>query len=307
MLPANEEFPTMGDNQCLPKIIADTFRWEAIQIEYNDYKGQSMVFGACRIRKKIVLLPHFSYGPFAPPAEVHTIFNELTAQGYTCEWRLFEKATDFVFTDKVSSILLLQHTADGQFNLLNTNLRRKIRKSALNGITTKPGRSELLYDFYEIYSRNMHRLGSPALPRKWFANVLTNYTNGEALLWCAYLNNKPAGAAFMLEYKGFYEACWFSTLHEFNYLYTSYGLYWAMIRFAVENKGLKFSFGRSSKDSGVHKYKQQWGSIDLPLVWNYSHPQGKNIRSFTFLTKLWKLLPYRLARFLGPFVAGRFY
>jgi len=298
---------TLGDNSCLPKIIADTFGWEAISIEFTDDKKQSLILGACRKGRKIVLLPHFSYGPYSNPETVIAVFNELKGQGYTCEWRLFEKASEFVFTGKVTSLLPLQKNTDKQFRLLNTNLRRKIRKSAANGIVIKPGKSELLDDFYKIYSRNMHHLGSPALPRKWFANLLGQYVNGEASIWCAYLNEKPVGAAFMLEYKGFYEACWFSTLREFNNLYTSYGLYWEMIIYAVEHEGLNFSFGRSTSGSGVHTYKQQWGGVDIPLVWNYSHPQGKNIRSFTFLAKLWKLLPYQLARFLGPLFAGRFY
>jgi len=298
---------TIGDNPCLPPIVADTFCWKAVCIECTDSLGEITTYGACRKGRNIVMLPHFSYGPWADPEVATEIIKALKTEGYFCEWRLTVKASEFVFTDKVTSLLPLQTNADLQFRILNVNLRRKIRKCASNGIVIKPGKSELLHDFYEIYSRNMHHLGSPALPVKWFANLVGQYINGEACIWCAYLNDKPVGAAFMLEYDGFYEACWFSSLREFNNLYTSYGLYWQMICHAVEHKGLNFSFGRSSLNSGVHKYKQQWGGVDIPLVWNYSHLQSKNIRSFTFLTKIWKLLPYLLARFLGPFVADRFY
>jgi hypothetical protein len=80
-----------------------------------------------------------------------------------------------------------------------------------------------------------------------------------------------------------------------------------MIQYAIERKGTTFSFGRSSPGSGVHKYKQQWGGTDIPLVWNYSHRQSRNIRSFEFLPKLWKLMPFPLAKLLGPLIAGRFY
>jgi lipid II:glycine glycyltransferase (peptidoglycan interpeptide bridge formation enzyme) len=298
---------TLGDNGCLPKIIAVTFGWEAIRIESTDDEEQSTSFGACRNGRKIVLLTHFSYGPSSTSETVKSIFNELKSQGYTCEWRLFEKASEFVFTNKVTSLLPLQTNTDQQFGMLNVNLRRKIRKSVSNGIVIKPGKSELLHDFYTIYSRNMHRLGSPALPLKWFANLIGQYVNGEASIWCAYLNDKPVGAAFMLDFNGFYEACWFSTLYKYNKLYTSYGLYWQMICHALEHQGINFSFGRSSMESGVHKYKQQWGGTDIPLVWNYSHPQGKNVRSFTFLAKIWQWLPYRVARLIGPLVVGRFY
>ncbi len=305
-LPGKERI-TIGDNPCLPQIIADTFKWEVIGLEFTDERGIVTEFGACRKGNKIVMLPHFSYGPAADHGLASEILKSLKNQGYFCEWRLFTKASDFLFTDKITTILPLEADTQHQFLKLDANVKRKIKKCTSNGIYVKSGKLELLTDFYEIYSLNMHHLGSPALPRRWFANLLKEYSNGEALVWCAYLNNKPVGAAFLLSYRGFYEACWFSTLREYNSLYTSYGLYWTMIHYAVENKGIHFSFGRSTQESGVHKYKQQWGGTDIPLAWNYSHPQGRNIRSFTFLTRLWKLLPYPIAKFAGPFVAGRFY
>jgi lipid II:glycine glycyltransferase (peptidoglycan interpeptide bridge formation enzyme) len=302
-----EGFLTLADNSCLPGIIADSFGWEAVSILSTNDQGESQSFGACRIDRKIVILPHFSYGQFAEPEVATEIIKAIKTEGYSCEWRLTVKASEFCFTDKITTLLPLQDNGRNQLSLLDSNVRRKIRKCGLNGINVKMGKSELLHDFYKIYSRNMHRLGSPALPKRWFAALLSQYTNGDVALWCAYLNNKPVGTAFMLEYNGFYEACWVSTLSQYNRLYTSYGLYWEMIRYASEHKGLTFSFGRSSPDSGVHKFKQQWGGVDVPLFWNYSHPQKGNVRRLTFLPKLWKLLPYPVARFIGPFVSGRFY
>lgn len=298
---------TLADNECLPKLIAGAFGWKAITIEFTNDKGQIRFFGACCKGRKIVMLPHFSYGPMADSETATALIEAIKAQGYSCEWRLTVKASEYTFTDKVTTLLPLNADADIQFNQLGSNLRRKIRKCASNGIGIKTGKSELLDDFYCIYAKNMHRLGSPALPQRWFSALLEQYCNGDVIIACAYLNNKPVGAAFMLEYNGFNEVCWFATIEKYNKLYTSYGLYWHMIQCAIENKGEQFSFGRSSMNGGVHTYKQQWGGIDIPLIWNYSHPQGKNIRKFTFLPKLWKLLPYPLARIAGPIIAGRFY
>jgi lipid II:glycine glycyltransferase (peptidoglycan interpeptide bridge formation enzyme) len=298
---------TFADNICLPKILAKTFGWEAVSLEYTYNQKETTYIGACRIGKRIVLLPHFSYGPYSAPESVKAIFHELSSQGYTCEWRLFEKASEFVFTSKVTTLLPLFPDSEEQYRRFDSNVKRKIRKCALNGIIVNSGKVELLHHFYEIYSRNMHRLGSPALPERWFRHLLTDYRDGEAGIWIASFDEKPVGAAFMLEYQGFYEACWVSTLNEYNRLYTSYGLYWEMIRFAVEQEGRNFSFGRSSTGSGVHRFKKQWGGEDLTLYWNYSHPQKRNVRKLTFLPKLWKLLPYRLAKIIGPLIAGKFY
>lgn len=305
--PDAKGFLTLADNNCLPKLIADAFGWKAVLIAFTDKKGKSHTFGACKIGRKLVLLPHFSYGPVADSDTAREIIREVKAQGYFCEWRLTVKASEFTFTDKVTTLLPLHTDTNKQFEQLNANIRRKIRKCISNGIKIKMGKSELLNDFYEIYSRNMHRLGSPALPIRWFAKLLSHYCNGKAAIWCTFLNEKPVGVAFMLEYNGFYEACWFSTLREYNKLYTSYGLYWNMINYAIENDGLNFSFGRSTKGSGVHKYKQQWGGRDAPLVWNYSHQKTHNFRTLTYLPKLWKLLPYRIAKLAGPLISGKLY
>jgi len=298
---------TLGGNLSLPVIIANTFGWEAISIKATDEADKANYFGACRIGNKIAMLPQFSYGPPAGNEMAYEIIKALKIKGYSCEWRLTEKASEYVYTDKVTTILPLSEDEETQFQQLKPNVRRKIRKCAGNGVAVIEGGKELLAGFYEVYAKNMHRLGSPALPERWFANLLDQYRYGEASVWCAFYENRLIGAAFLLENEHFYEACWFATLNQYNKLYTSYGLYWEMIRHAVHRKGLFFSFGRSSYGSSVHVYKQHWGGEDIPLYWNYSHPQHKNIRNFTLLNKIWRLLPYEVVKVIGPRIAGRFY
>lgn len=298
---------SLGCNRSLPAIVAATFGWEAVNIKADFESGETLYFGACRKGRKIVLLPMFSYGPNARPEIAGEILKSLKSQGYSCEWRLTVKASEFVYTNKVATILSLTDDEEQQFGRLKPNVRRKIRKCSSNGIRVIKGGMELLAGFYEVYSIEMHRLGSPALPKRWFANLLEKYRYGEASVWCAYLDNHLVGTAFLLENELFFEACWFATLNKYNKYYTSYGLYWAMIRHAIHEKGLWFSFGRSSYMSGVHIYKQQWGSEDIPLFWNYSNEQPKNIRSFTMLNKLWGMLPFQVAKIVGPWISGRFY
>ena len=298
---------TLGDNSCLPSIIADTFGWEAINIEFTGDNDKPQAIAGCKKRAKIVLLPFFSYGPSQPASAVKEITQSLKQSGYRIEWRLFQKATGFSYDEKVSTVLILQNNADTQFEQFSSNLRRKIRKSTSNGIRFRSGQKELLNDFYRVYSRNMHRLGSPALPFRWFSNLLEQYRNGKASVWCAYSDQQPIGAAFTLSYNGFMEACWFATSRQFNNQYTPYGLHWEIIRNAIEQGTAVFSFGRSTSGSGVHQYKKQWGGKDIPLSWNFSHPQERNIRRYSFLSELWKILPYPIARSFGPLIAGKFY
>lgn len=297
----------LGSNPCLPLIISGTFGWEAVSIETEDIKGETLRLGACRKGQKIVMLPHFSYGPASPSEAVSGVIRELKMQGYRCEWRTLSEDSSSCLKNKATTLLHLSADTGSQLAGLNSGVRYKIKKSKRNGITVVRGRTELLNDFYSVYSRRMHELGSPSLPKRWYNDLLRLYNNGDVSVWCAYLGKKAIGAAFVLEYQGFYEACWFATLSKYNRLYTSYGLIWEMVCYAISRSGKIFSLGRSTTGSSVHRYKKQWGGEDVGLCWNYSHQPRLSVRNLRFISQCWKLIPYPLARLIGPWFASRVY
>lgn len=288
---------TLGDNPELTEIVADTFGWKAITICCSD--KETIYIAGNQKGRKIVLLPHFSYGPSLNKETASAVFQELKSQGYQCEWRHTEAFSENCYTEKVGSVLPLLASEELEFERLSSSVKHKIRKSKAHGMLVVKGRKELLDEFYSLYSHRMHALGSPALPMKWFANLLQHYQHGEASIWCVYMGDKAVGAAFMLEYHGFYEACWVATLRKYNKFYSNYALYWHMIQYAVEQCGIRFSFGRSTLGGGVHHFKQQWGTTDIPLVWNYTHPPKIDLRKLSLLSYLWKLLPYPIAKSIG--------
>jgi len=297
---------TLGDNPVLAEIVAATFDWEAIHI--NVTVGiKTINIPACRKGKNIVMLPHFSYGASLDKEMALTIMQWLKEQTYACEWRSTQQFSTWSYSEKVSSILNLTASQEQEFDKLSSSVRHKIRKSASNGITVVKGKEELLHSFYKLYARRMHQLGSPALPLRWFRNLLKQYKHGEASIWCAYKDNELVGTAFMLEFHGFYEACWVATHVDYNKYYTSYALYWQMIQYAVEQCGIRFSFGRSTAGGSVHHFKQQWGTIDLPLYWNYTHPRKNNLRKSTFLRQIWKLIPCPVAKMISSWFGAWVY
>jgi hypothetical protein len=80
-----------------------------------------------------------------------------------------------------------------------------------------------------------------------------------------------------------------------------------MIKFSIEQNKKKFSFGRSTKDSSLLNFKRQWKPIEKQLFFSYSEEQKVSLKKMTFLTKLWKLLPLRVANFIGPNIAEKLY
>lgn len=277
---------TIGDNPCLPEIIGN----------YLNCKHDS--YGVF-IEDKYVSIPFFSYG--------NSNGKEELLKKKRWEFRGFNPVSNFFENKKVSSFLKIEISSDIQLNKFNSNIRRKIRKAYKNGILLKYGKTELLNDFYKVYNLNMLRLGSPAMDKNFFINLISNYTNGFVEVFVAYLNNEPIGSALLLSYKGFFENCWFATLKKYNHLYTSYLLHWEMIKYSISRKGSIYSFGRSTKNSKVHLYKKQWNTYDIDLYWSYSHRKKINIRSLLFLHKIWRILPKYIINSLGPFIAKRIY
>jgi lipid II:glycine glycyltransferase (peptidoglycan interpeptide bridge formation enzyme) len=298
---------TIADDIRLYHANAKAFGWDAVKICFGQPNGKPFWIPACKKKKRIVMTPHFSYGPAIDVQVASEIMQALSIEGYACEWRHFEKITDYTFSEKITTCLKVSEGDEAVFQSFSSNLRRKIRKSQRNQIEVRAGGTELLSDFYLVYSKNMHRLGSPAMPLKWFKILTEQCDKGHKPVWCCYLEGKVIGAAFLVSYKGFAEACWVSTLNEYNHLYTSYSLYWAMIQYACSKQSDVFSFGRSSFGSGVHIFKRQWGGYDLPLVWNYNKPQRASLKSFHFLPAIWKRIPYPLTKIIGPIISPFLY
>lgn len=222
------------------------------------------------------------------------------------EVRQFKPLFGNTISAKVNHFIPLKQNHDEQLSSFNANLRRKIGKAERNGIRVKIGGVKLVDDFSNVYNKNMHQLGSPTLGRDFFKSLCeTLPANTEIAV--AYLNGTPIGGGFCMWYDGYFENTWFSTLQEKNHLYTSYALHDKMVKSAIAKNAHTYSMGRSSRNSGVHKYKVQWPVVEKDLFFNSNLPKGVGLKDQKWMTKVWKLLPGKLVNSLGPYVAKRIY
>lgn len=225
------------------------------------------------------------------------------------KWHLrsFTPASLFLNTDKCLSYLTLNGKSTDIFSSFSSNLRRKIRKAGRNGIRVKAGGEELVKDFYEVYAANCTRLGSPVLNQNFYSGMSEAYGDKASRFFVAYIEDKAVGVSLMLYYNRQWECIYLATLEQYNLYYTSYLLIWEMINYAAGKQADIFSFGRSDKGSGVHQFKQQWGTVDLPLYWSSSCPERINIRKFKRMTHFWPFLPRMFRAKAGHQIAKRIY
>ena len=188
---------------------------------------------------------------------------------------------------------------------ISSRNRGKIRKAEKNKINFHSGLRHL-DDFYNIFSINMNRLGTPVYPKSFFKNIIkTFYDNIEILVLKK--DNKIIACMFLFKFKNIISEFWVASLEQYNRIYVNNLLYWKAINYACENNYEWFDFGRSTKNSGTYRFKVQWRAIPLQLYYMYifnktnKMPQVDSINNrYEVFINLWKKLPYRITNCLGP-------
>ncbi len=185
-------------------------------------------------------------------------------------------------------------------------LRAQIRRPQREQTRVFIGGREYLNDFYAVYSRNMRDLGSPVQSKHFIDNILLHFPQNSWLIVIK-LGQRPVAAGFLLGLGDTMEIPLASTIREVNSLSINMLLYWEVLKFAIKQNYSQFDFGRSSKNAGTYRFKQQWGAQPKQLYWHYwlgnsETPPSLNPSNpkYAIIINVWKRLPLIIANLLGP-------
>jgi serine/alanine adding enzyme len=202
-------------------------------------------------------------------------------------------------------ILHLPDQVEALWANLGSKLRAQISKAETYNYQVKIGRSELVQDFYEVFSTRMRDLGTPVYTKMLFTNMLAE--NPSANIIIIYIDNKPSSVGFVIGWRNTLEIPWASTLKKANKFNSNMLLYWHILKFSIQHEYTFFDFGRSSKDASTHQFKKQWGSTEMPLFWHYSLADSCNLPAlnnnnpkYRLAIKIWQHLPVWLTTIIGP-------
>ncbi|MEQ8848756.1 GNAT family N-acetyltransferase [Botrimarina sp.] len=213
--------------------------------------------------------------------------------------------------DKVLARLRLPAGADALWSGLSAKVRNQVRKSQKSGVEVDRGGAELVGAFYKIYSQNMRDLGSPSHSRAFFEE-LCGALGDAAAVYVARAAGEPVGAGLVLANGDAADIPWASSLRASNSLCVNHGLYWRVLADAADDGRAWFRFGRSTRDSGQHRFKRQWGAQDAPLAW-FRHgrvadddgsPADAPSRALDAAQQVWRRLPLSVSRRLGPLIVS---
>ena len=185
--------------------------------------------------------------------------------------------------------------------------RAMVRKGIKNNLVSQ---IDLEVDrFFAMFADNVHRHGTPAMPKKYFKALQSEFGADCEILTVCTAEGKPLSSVLSFYfrdevlpyYAGDDESARDYAANDFKY--------WELMRRACA-RGLKvFDYGRSKQGTGPYAFKKNWGFEPTPLHYEYclykrdSIPQNNpNNGKYKLMISVWRRMPLSLANWLGPFV-----
>lgn len=301
-------------------VIEKAYGHTPIYLQADEDQGQHGILPAFLTRSRLfgsvlTSMPFLDTGgPCSSSAHLSKqLMNALIERGRTLgvkwvEFRCTEKFDLPVMpaTEKIGLILSLARDPDVLWRSLGAKVRNQVRKAQRSEMSYQLGGAELLSEFYDVFVVNMRDLGSPVHSIKFFAAVLDAF-GARARIAIVRKGNTPVGGLLAIAFKNTFTVPWASSLGQYRSLCPNMLLYWETIQAACQEGFSRFDFGRSARDSGTARFKLQWGAVERPLYWYLISTNGRPSRPISksdiqgaLLIHLWKYLPIRMTRWLGP-------
>jgi FemAB-related protein (PEP-CTERM system-associated) len=198
---------------------------------------------------------------------------------------------------------------DEEANLLAIPRKQRamVRKGIKNGLLA--GIDADVERFFDLYAGNVHRHGTPALPKRYFRALQRTFGDDCEVLTVTTAEGTPVSSVMSFYfrdevlpyYAGDAEAARDLAANDFKY--------WELMRRACARGLRTFDYGRSKQGTGSYAFKKNWGFEPQPLHYEYRLytrervPQNNPANAkYKLLIETWRRMPIGLANWLGPFV-----
>lgn len=198
---------------------------------------------------------------------------------------------------------------DALMRSFSSNHRNHIRKSAKRGFTIRFGGLEILDDAYEGLSLGMHELGSPWHGKNYIRAMAVSL--GESLRFAVVYDTAKvvAGAGIFVTQDKTVTNLYANVSRKYRAVHVGEFFYWSVIQHYYSLGMLEFDMGRSLIGSGNEVFKMKWNPRISPLAYWYHLGTAKEVphlnqnnAKFQAAIWLWKRLPKKVVRALGPHI-----
>lgn len=199
----------------------------------------------------------------------------------------------------------LAPTAEANMLAIPRKQRAMVRKGLKNGLAS--GIDAGVERFFALYADNVHRHGTPPLPKRYFEALHRTFGKDVEVLTVLDAAGKPLSSVLSFYFKDEVLPYYAGDCVESRDVAANDFKYWELMRRAGERGVRIFDFGRSKQGTGPYDFKRNWGFEPAPLAYEYclykrdripqNNPLNPKYRAFI---ALWKRLPIGVANALGP-------
>ncbi|MCC7486313.1 MAG: FemAB family PEP-CTERM system-associated protein [Burkholderiales bacterium] len=185
--------------------------------------------------------------------------------------------------------------------------RAMVRKGIKNGLA-----SEFDPDvnrFYALFAENVHRQGTPVLPRRYFELLRRVFGDDCRVLTVLDVAGSPVSSVLTFYWRDEVLPYYAGDAVAARELAGNDFKYWALMRDAAERGCRLFDYGRSKRDTGSFHFKKNWGFEPQPLAYEYFLVKGRGVPDvnplnpkYRLFINAWRRMPLGLANLIGPYV-----
>ena len=198
---------------------------------------------------------------------------------------------------------------DEEANLLAIPRKQRamVRKGIKNGL-----RADIDADagrFFSLYADNVHRHGTPAMPRRYFEALLTEFGRDAEVLTVVAPDGRPLSSVLSFYFRDEVLPYYAGDDEDARELAANDFKYWELMRRACARGLAVFDYGRSKQGTGSYSFKKHWGFEPAPLHYEYrlyrrdAVPQNNPANAkFRLFIEAWRRLPIGVANWLGPHI-----
>lgn len=185
--------------------------------------------------------------------------------------------------------------------------RAMVRKGIKNGLISTVDRNS--DRFFKLFADNVHRHGTPAMPKRYFDTLLKVFGNDCEILTVTGPDGQLLSSVLSFYFRDEVLPYYAGDDESARNLAANDFKYWELMRRSCE-RGLKvFDYGRSKQGTGPYAFKKNWGFEPQPLHYEYclykhgSIPQNNpNNAKYKLFIEAWRRMPIGLANWLGPHI-----
>lgn len=207
---------------------------------------------------------------------------------------------------KYTSFVVPLSNYEDVYKTFKKNVRKSIKKSRENiHVYFAIGYEDLEF-FFDLYVRGMRSLGLPAHNFKLFKQLWDIFYEKDMVkISIATFNGTPISSKFMLLFNNRILSMWGGMDIKYHSFNANPALHWNAIKWGCENDYKYFDFGMTSpSEENAMFYKSRWGTFQEDIffysLFTDNEPKSDYHTSFNIFKSIWKHIPLKITRFIGP-------